>query len=214
MPQTEAMLESYRQLGRALFVVVRSDETLSSRFATFVLSYICAADPHSLADRSAIGTTGSFDDADADATADGGGGGGGGGGGVAQHVALEEAERVLAETKELDPDLAKVLRRMIDTPLNPGFDLGEDFFDDGGEGKIENTQAGRARFVCSYMHRRLIASRRKQLEAIKDGFCRRSDEVDLRPALGAESDALSFFFLPFFLPRPSRACVGNSSLFA
>jgi hypothetical protein len=57
--------------------------------------------------------------------------------------------------------------------------------DDGdGDVQIENTDGGRARFVCSYLHRRLIGCRRRQLEAIKDGFCRRHDEVDLRPALG------------------------------
>ena len=177
--ETAAMLEKYRLLGRAIFVVVRSGETLSNRFASFVLAYLCAEDALPLADRAAIGTAGSFEAVGAAAGFD-----------AASFCdsdrrALEEVERVLTVTSALDPELAESLRRMVTQPLDPEFSTGADMVDDSdGDVTIENTEGGRARFVCSYLHGRLIGCRRRQLEAMKDGFCRRSDEADLRAALG------------------------------
>ena len=54
----EDRLDEFRQLGRALTVVFRQQYTLDQRFAGYVLSYLCADDALPLADRAAIGTTG------------------------------------------------------------------------------------------------------------------------------------------------------------
>ena len=62
---SEIMLDKFRLLGKALFVVVRNDMMLDSRFASYVFWYICAPDDAwQLADKAAIGTAGATDSSD------------------------------------------------------------------------------------------------------------------------------------------------------
>ena len=55
---SEDRLDEFRQLGRAIMVIFRQQYTLDQRFASYVLSYLCADDALPLADRAAIGTVG------------------------------------------------------------------------------------------------------------------------------------------------------------
>eukprot|EP01043_Picozoa_sp_COSAG02_P031969 COSAG02_NODE_2114_length_9799_cov_54.257423_1_plen_759_part_00 len=155
-------LKNFKNLGRALMVVFRQQYTLDHRFAGYILTYLCADDAFPLADRAAIGTTGEATATD-----------------CTDEETLMEVESALTVVATLDPVLAENLRRVVETPLG-GEMSAEDLFGEGSTEAILDTRSGRARAVCACLHLRLISSRRKQLEAMKEGFLH---AADLRPAL-------------------------------
>lgn len=158
IPSTQAAQADCESLGKLLVKVVVESQSLPPQLAAYVLAYICCADEgHAAADKAALGTEGNPDEEHAE----------------------EEAEKVLCVVEQLDPARGRTVRNLLDQD-SAGFATQDDLFCDGVPTPMPNTRPGRAAALVRHHHRHLIALRRPQLEAMREGFawCARSRQPD------------------------------------
>jgi hypothetical protein len=158
IPSTQAAQADCESLGKLLVKVVVESQSLPPQLAAYVLAYICCADEgHAAADKAALGTEGNPDEEHAE----------------------EEAEKVLCVVEQLDPARGRTVRNLLDQD-SAGFATQDDLFCDGVPTPMPNTRPGRAAALVRHHHRHLIAKRRPQLEAMREGFawCARSRQPD------------------------------------